>query len=177
MRPARLPLDRAGLARLGAPFWRLVALGTLVALARFSEAFLVLRASERGVPLTWVPLVLVGILIVFFLMLEARRYRYFNVWRARCRVLEIDVCAPLLRGEGVRMDGKWNTLLADDYEGCLRIALDQENSGAHVLDLCTAYAGRDEKADLLRLVRMCAQSVRLPLVIDSTTPDCIEARA
>lgn len=67
LRPARLPLDRAGLARLGAPFWRLVALGTLVALARFSEAFLVLRASERGVPLTWVPLVLVVMSSVYAL--------------------------------------------------------------------------------------------------------------
>lgn len=58
-RPARLPLSREGLARLGRPFWRLTALGTLIALARFSEAFLVLRASERGLPLTWIPLVLV----------------------------------------------------------------------------------------------------------------------
>ena len=64
-RPARLPLSREGLSRLGASFWRLTALGALVALARFSEAFLVLRASERGVPLTWVPLVLVVMSVVY----------------------------------------------------------------------------------------------------------------
>ncbi len=58
---------------------------------------------------------LVGLLVVVFLIFEARRYRYFNVWRARCRLMETDIYGPLLRGEGVHMDGKWNTLLAHDY--------------------------------------------------------------
>lgn len=66
-RAARLPISREGLSRLGAPFWRLVALGALIALARFSEAFLVLRASERGLQLTWVPLVLVVMSVVYTL--------------------------------------------------------------------------------------------------------------
>ena len=61
------------------------------------------------------PLILVGLLVVVFLLLESRRYRYFNVWRARCRLLETDVYVPMLRGEGVTLDGKWNTLLANDY--------------------------------------------------------------
>jgi uncharacterized membrane protein len=61
------------------------------------------------------PLILVGLLVVVFLMFEARRYRYFNVWRARCRLMETDLYGPLLRGEGVSMDGHWNTLLAADY--------------------------------------------------------------
>jgi uncharacterized membrane protein len=61
------------------------------------------------------PLILVGLLVVVFLMFEARRYRYFNVWRARCRLIETDVYGPMLRGEGVRMDGQWNMLLARDY--------------------------------------------------------------
>ena len=66
-RTARMPISREGLARLGAPFWRLVGLGALIALARFSEAFLVLRASERGLALTWVPLVLVVMSMVYTL--------------------------------------------------------------------------------------------------------------
>jgi uncharacterized membrane protein len=69
-------------------------------------------ASPDASPL---PLILVGLLVVVFLIFEARRYRYFNVWRARCRLLETDLYAPMLRGEGVRPDGKWNTLLAGDY--------------------------------------------------------------
>jgi uncharacterized membrane protein len=60
------------------------------------------------------PLILVGLLVVVFLLFEARRYRYFNVWRARCRLMETDIFAPMLRGRGVRMDGRWNTLLSDD---------------------------------------------------------------
>ena len=58
-RPARLPLSRAGIARLGRPYWRAVVAGTFLSLARFSEAFLILRASERGLSNTLVPLVLV----------------------------------------------------------------------------------------------------------------------
>ena len=62
------------------------------------------------------PLILVALLLIVFLMFEARRYRYFNVWRARCRLMETDVYGPMLRGEGVEMDGAWNTLLAQDYK-------------------------------------------------------------
>ncbi len=61
------------------------------------------------------PLILVGLLVAVFLLLESRRYRYFNVWRARCRLMETDVYVPMLRGEHVRLDGRWNTLLANDY--------------------------------------------------------------
>lgn len=61
------------------------------------------------------PLLLVGLLVIVFLLFEARRYRYFNVWRARCRLMETDMYGPILRGEGLAMDGKWNTLLAQDY--------------------------------------------------------------
>lgn len=77
---------------------------------------LALSLTYSGIGASPLPLILVGLLVAVFLMFEARRYRYFNVWRARCRVLEVDVCAPLLRGEGIRMDGKWNALLAGDYE-------------------------------------------------------------
>lgn len=61
------------------------------------------------------PLVLSGILIVVFLVFEARRYRYFNVWRARARWMETYFYAPLLRGEGVHKDASWPRTLAGDY--------------------------------------------------------------
>lgn len=61
------------------------------------------------------PLLLVGMLIVVFLIFEARRYRYFNVWRARCRWLETNFYAPLLRGEGCPLGGGWERVLAQDY--------------------------------------------------------------
>jgi MFS family permease len=67
LRPARLPISREGLGRLGTAYWRVVALGGLIALSRFSEAFLVLRADERGLPLTFIPLVLVVMSVVYAL--------------------------------------------------------------------------------------------------------------
>ncbi len=85
---------------------------------------------------------------------------------------------PLLIGERANSNGSKKfreLLLADDYDSCLKIAQEQEAKGAHIIDLCTAYAGRDEKADLTTMVRMCANALKAPLMIDSTTPECIEA--
>ena len=61
------------------------------------------------------PMVLVGLLVSVFLVFEARRYRYFNVWRARARLLETDFYAPMIRGEGMHRDSRWTKLLAKDY--------------------------------------------------------------
>jgi uncharacterized membrane protein len=68
-------------------------------------------SSPEASPL---PLILVGLIVVTFLMIEARRYRYFNVWRARARLLETDFYAPLLEGQGFVRDNEWTTLLAKD---------------------------------------------------------------
>ncbi|HWY91965.1 MAG TPA: DUF2270 domain-containing protein [Chthoniobacterales bacterium] len=62
------------------------------------------------------PLVLVALMSLVFLVIEARRYRYFDIWRTRVRVLETCMYAPILRGEGVRIDNGWNHDLARDYE-------------------------------------------------------------
>lgn len=76
---------------------------------------LALSLTFSGPGASPLPLILVGLLVAVFLMFEARRYRYFNVWRARCRLMETKMIQPILRGEGLKQDGKWNTLLADDY--------------------------------------------------------------
>jgi len=57
-------------------------------------------------------MVLVGLLVTVFLLFEARRYRYFNVWRARARLLETDFYAPMLSDEGARRGLDWAALLA-----------------------------------------------------------------
>jgi hypothetical protein len=46
------PIRRANLARLGPAYWGVVAVGTAFALARFSEAFLILRVQQEGLPLS-----------------------------------------------------------------------------------------------------------------------------
>jgi len=61
------------------------------------------------------PLILVGILIIFFLLLEARRYRYYNVFRARARWLEQHFYAPLLNDGDLHMEHNWQKILAEDY--------------------------------------------------------------
>ncbi len=85
---------------------------------------------------------------------------------------------PLMVGERANSNGSKKfreMILADDYDAALKVMVDQEAAGAHALDLCTAYAGRDEMADLTKMVRLARESVKIPLVIDSTTPEVIEA--
>jgi MFS family permease len=56
----RFPISRSELARLDASYWWVVTAGSLFTLARFSEAFLLLRARETGLPLAWTPLVMLA---------------------------------------------------------------------------------------------------------------------
>ena len=61
------PISRANLRRLGAAYWWVVAVGGVFTLARFSEAFLVLRAQQSGIALALVPLVMVAMNVVYAL--------------------------------------------------------------------------------------------------------------
>jgi MFS family permease len=66
VQPQRLnPIRREALRHLPGAYWWVVALGAVFTLARFSEAFLVLRACEGGLALAWTPLVLVGMNLVY----------------------------------------------------------------------------------------------------------------
>lgn len=57
--PVKNPLNLAAMRQLGAVYWRVVAVGIVFTLARFSEAFLILRAQSIGLDVMWVPAVLV----------------------------------------------------------------------------------------------------------------------
>lgn len=61
------------------------------------------------------PVVLVGLLVGVFLVIEARRYRFFDFWRVRAHVLEVNFFGPILLGQGVRVDNRWNEILYRDY--------------------------------------------------------------
>ncbi|MBI1219814.1 MAG: DUF2270 domain-containing protein [Rhodobacteraceae bacterium] len=61
------------------------------------------------------PLLLVGILIMLFLALEARRYRYFSVWRTRSRWLETHFFVPMLIDGDLHTELDWQSQLAEDY--------------------------------------------------------------
>lgn len=59
------PILRDNVRQLGAAYWWVVVIGTACTLARFSEAFLLLRAQQGGIPVAFVPLVLVAMNLVY----------------------------------------------------------------------------------------------------------------
>jgi uncharacterized membrane protein len=73
-----------------------------------------LSATFSSATASSLPMALVGLIVCIFLLLEARRYRYFNIWRARARLLETDFFTPMLRGDPVAMNAAWSQLLARD---------------------------------------------------------------
>ncbi|MBN9245787.1 MAG: MFS transporter [Mesorhizobium sp.] len=67
LRKVRLPLHREELRRLDATYWWVVAVAAIFTLARFSEAFLILRAQSIGLPIALVPIVMVLMSLVYSL--------------------------------------------------------------------------------------------------------------
>ena len=68
-----------------------------------------------------------------------------------------------------------DALLAGDWSGCVDIARSQTRDGAHLLDVCIDYVGRDGVADMREIAGRLATAATLPLVLDSTEPPVIEA--
>ena len=66
-------------------------------------------------------------------------------------------------------------LIAARYDDCVEIARAQTRDGAHLLDLCVDYVGRSGTADMTEVARRLATAATLPLVIDSTEPEVIQA--
>jgi hypothetical protein len=67
LRKVRFPLSRSELQRLNSDYWLVVGVATVFTLARFSEAFLILRAQASGLPLVLIPMVLVLVNVVYSL--------------------------------------------------------------------------------------------------------------
>jgi 5-methyltetrahydrofolate--homocysteine methyltransferase len=66
-------------------------------------------------------------------------------------------------------------MLDSRYEDCVQIARSQTRDGAHLLDVCVDYVGRDGAADMREVAGRLATAATLPLVLDSTEPPVIEA--
>jgi 5-methyltetrahydrofolate--homocysteine methyltransferase len=66
-------------------------------------------------------------------------------------------------------------MIADRFEDCVAIARGQTRDGAHLLDVCVDYVGRDGVADMREIAGRLATAATLPLVLDSTEPAVIEA--
>jgi len=66
-------------------------------------------------------------------------------------------------------------LLAEDWNACIDIARAQIRDGAHLLDLCVDYVGRDGAADMREVASRMATASTLPIVLDSTEPAVLQA--
>ena len=66
-------------------------------------------------------------------------------------------------------------MLEGDMDTCLQMARDQVAEGAHVLDVCVDYVGRDGTTDMDEIAQRFATQVAAPLVLDSTEPQVMEA--
>ena len=64
---------------------------------------------------------------------------------------------------------------AKDWDGCIAVAKAQEKVGSHALDLCTAFVGRDEVADMTEVLTRMRGAVTAPMVIDSTEFPVLES--
>ncbi|GGP83816.1 methionine synthase [Saccharothrix coeruleofusca] len=84
----------------------------------------------------------------------------------------------LMIGERTNANGSKKfreAMLADRFEDCVEIARDQTRDGAHLLDLNVDYVGRDGAADMRELAGRLATASTLPIMLDSTEPDVLEA--
>jgi 5-methyltetrahydrofolate--homocysteine methyltransferase len=85
--------------------------------------------------------------------------------------------APVLVGERCNANGSRqfkNLLEKEDYDAMVNMAKEQVKEGAHVLDICVAYVGRDEVRDMTEVIKRFNTAVTLPLMIDSTEVNVIE---
>src|SRR6266700_125503 len=66
-------------------------------------------------------------------------------------------------------------MIAERYDDCVEIARAQTRDGAHLLDVCVDYVGRDGASDMQQVAGRLATAATLPLVLDSTEPEVIRA--
>lgn len=108
--PRTNPIRRANLRRLGGGYWWVVGVGAVFTLARFSEAFLVLRAQQSGIAVALVPLVMVAMNLVYAVsaypfgkLADRVQHKTLLAWG-----LVVLIAADLV----LAMDGHWTTVLA-----------------------------------------------------------------
>jgi len=86
---------------------------------------------------------------------------------------------PTLIGERVNSQGSRKIkrlLLEEDYDAIVEVAKQQVEAGAHILDVCVALTERDDEvAQMKEVVKRLTLAVDVPLMIDSTEPEVIDA--
>jgi 5-methyltetrahydrofolate--homocysteine methyltransferase len=84
----------------------------------------------------------------------------------------------LMIGERTNANGSKafrEAMLAGDWQACVETAREASRDGSHLLDLCVDYVGRDGAADMREIAGRFATASTLPIMLDSTEPNVIEA--
>ena len=84
----------------------------------------------------------------------------------------------LIIGERTNANGSKafrDAMLREDWDTCLKMATEQIREGSHVLDVCVDYVGRDGTIDMDTIASRFASQASVPLVLDSTEPQVMEA--
>lgn len=104
------PIRRENLRRLTPDYWWVVAIGALFTLARFSEAFLILRAEQGGLPIAFTPLVLVAMNLVY--SLSAYPFGKLSDSRSHFELLAWGLVVLLLADAALAYSNHWSWIWA-----------------------------------------------------------------
>lgn len=103
------PLTRENLKKLSNAYWWVVALGSIFTLARFSEAFLVLRAQQMDIPLFAIPLVMVAMNLVY--SLTAYPFGKLSDGMSHSKMLQAGLLVLIAADIVLALSSHWSTLL------------------------------------------------------------------
>ena len=103
------PIRRENLKRLGAAYWWVVGIGAVFTLARFSEAFLVLRADQGGIPLALVPLVMVAMNLIY--AATAYPFGKLSDGASHIKLLALGLLVLIAADLVLASDNHWTTVL------------------------------------------------------------------
>jgi len=127
------PLVMANLKRLNNQYWWVVCIGSVFTLARFSEAFLVLRAQDSGVPITYIPLIIVLMNIIY--ALSAYPFGHLSDHISRYKLLGYGLLMLICADIALAINGHWSVLLLGVVFWGLHMGLTQGILAALVADV------------------------------------------
>jgi len=130
------PITRANLRRLPAAYWWVVGIGAIFTLARFSEAFLVLRVQSGGLPLAFVPLVLIVMNVVY----AAAAYPFGKLADSvsHTKLLAWGLLLLLMADVALAWDGHWGVAWTGIVLWGLHLAMTQGLLAAMIADTAPA---------------------------------------
>jgi MFS family permease len=104
------PISRGNMQRLGNAYWWVVGIGAVFTLARFSEAFLVLRAAQGGIPVALVPLVMVAMNVIY--AASAYPFGKLSDKMDHNKLLALGLAVLIAADLVLASDNHWTTVLA-----------------------------------------------------------------